>query len=108
MFEMELAGKDDQIVMIKVVNQGIDSRLEGFTKSSFEWRYIHLEGDELELSLSGRQPLIEQRLHCRIHPDEMSVLLRRLVEIWERENDKSAGALADIIMHTRYEEHERN
>ena len=76
-FEMSLTGLD--IAQVKMaVNQGIDSRLEGFTKSSFEW------GD----------PRNGLRLECKIHPDEMQVLIRRLDEL---ENDHADGLVHSII-----------
>ena len=37
MFTMELSTEDAKHV-IEVVNQGIDARLTGFTRSKFEWQ----------------------------------------------------------------------
>lgn len=64
--------------VVTVVNQGIDSRLTGFTKSEFNWS--------------------NNRLFCWIHPDEMEVLIRRLLEL-ETEN---AEMLADNIIYVHY------
>jgi hypothetical protein len=80
-FEMSLVGLDISSTKM-AVNQGIDSRLEGFTRSTFEW------GD-------GRNGL---RLECKVHPDEMQVLIRRLVEL---DND-NADSLADSIVSVYY------
>lgn len=65
-------GTEDHKIFSNVINQGIDSRLEGFTKSEF--------------SQDGN------RIHCDFHEDEISILLRRLGELelpesdlWERD-----------------------
>ena len=47
----------------KIVNQGIDSHLEAFTRSKFDYK-------------TGK---------CLIHPEEMKTLLRRLDEIGDEE-----------------------
>lgn len=71
-FEMELRGADRKMG-IDVVNQGIDSHLEGFTQSSF--------------SDDGRT------LFAKVHPDEVSIFIRRLREY----EDEDADLLADDI-----------
>jgi len=61
MFDMALNYHDARIIK-DIVNQGIDSRLEGFTKSTFKW--------------SSR----ELKLYCNIDDSEMQILIRRLLE----------------------------
>lgn len=80
-FPMELVGDDAQAV-IQCVNRGIDSRLTAFTRSTFEW------GDN-------------GKLHCRIHPDEVEVLLRRLNDLGDK-GDENADSLADGIVYVEY------
>lgn len=72
MFNMSLVGKDRKNG-IKVVNQGIDSRLEGFTRSRF--------------SDDGR------RMECDVSEEELQIFVRRLLELDKEE----AGMLADDI-----------
>jgi hypothetical protein len=57
-YSMEIKNQDEWDVLVEVVNQGIDSHLEGFTSSVFD-------------SSTGK---------CNIAPEEMKVLLRRLYE----------------------------
>lgn len=76
-FEMSMIGEDRQ-TLAKVINQGIDSRLEAFTKSEFR--------------------ISNSRLFCWIHESELSILLRRLLEL---END-AAELLADDIVIVQY------
>jgi len=73
MFNMSLVGAA-RASATQAVNQGIDARLEGFTKSSF-----HDNG---------------RRLECKVHDDELQILIRRLLEIGTDE----AGELADDIV----------
>jgi hypothetical protein len=102
-FPMELVGDDAQAV-IQCVNQGIDSRLTAFTRSTFEWR-IHSMGDchfsleEWQLHHKGNYGI--EKLHCRIHPDEMEVLLRRLNDLGD-EGNEYADSLADSIVYVEY------
>jgi hypothetical protein len=81
MFDMSLTFGDIAI-MRRVVNRGIDSKLEGFTKSTFGWN-----------DSSG-----VQRLECEIHPNEMTILLRRLLE----DETEEAELLADNIVYIEY------
>ena len=81
-FDMSLTFDDIKIVK-EVVNQGIDSRLEGFVKSIF----LHEVVDSVI------------RLQCKIHPDEMSILLRRLEEL----ETEQAEMLADDITTIQYD-----
>jgi hypothetical protein len=81
MFEMSLT-YDDITSVRNVVNIGIDSRLEGFTKSSFEWNHNEFV----------------TRLDCQIHPSEMQILIRRLLE----DGSGNAEMLADSIVYVEY------
>ena len=76
-FPMSLVGKAREDV-IQAVNQGIDSRLTGFTRSTFE---------------HNQTPYV-LRLECKIHLLEMEVLIRRLHQLWIFGNEE-AGQLAD-------------
>lgn len=65
---------DDHKIFDQIINQGIDSRLEGFTKSKFH---------EIDFGI-----------YCDFHIDELNILLRRLEEL----NDPEADLwLHDII-----------
>ena len=65
--------------LVEAVNQGIDSRLEGFTASVFD-------------SSTGK---------CMIAPDEMKVLLRRL---YESGSEESWSLRTDILSTLNIEE----
>ena len=54
---------EDSDLFISVINQGIDARLEAFTKSKFRRE--------------------DGRLYLSFHPDEVPLLLRRLCETYE-------------------------
>lgn len=82
MFDMSLVTEDAKIVK-RIVNIGIDSRLEGFIKSSFK-----LVVDEF----------FGPRLQCLIHSSEMQVLIRRLLE----DSTEEAEMLADDIVMVEY------
>lgn len=66
--------------IVQAVNQGIDSRLEGFTRSNFQWDN-------------------ENRLCCNIHPSELQILIRRLLE----SDDETAESIADDIVYVMYD-----
>jgi hypothetical protein len=81
-FNMSL-GFDDYEIVEHIVNQGIDSRLEGFTKSVFYWEIV-----------SGIQ-----RLECKINSSEMQILIRRLLE----DGGEDGEMLADDIVRIHYD-----
>ena len=81
-FDMSLVFDDYEIVE-HIVNQGIDSRLEGFANSFFDWEIV-----------SGIQ-----RLECKIHSSEMQILIRRLLE----DGGEDAEMLADDIVRVHYD-----
>jgi len=89
MFTMELNTEDAKHV-IEAVNQGIDSRLTGFTKSTFEWV-------DHGFPFKGGWAA-NPKLHCAIDESEMEVLLRRLLELGTEE----AEMLADDIAYVHY------
>ena len=84
MFDMSLIPEDAEMVEA-AVNIGIDSRLEGFTKSKFAIQTNH-EGALV-------------RLDCQIHLSEMQILIRRLLE----SGDIHAEMLADDIVFVEYD-----
>jgi len=81
MFDMSLTF-DDFDAVERAVNLGIDSRLEGFTRSKFEVENVHGVN----------------RLQCQIHPDEMQILIRRLLESGDCHDED----LADNIVYIEY------
>ena len=75
----------DARLFISVVNEGIDARLEAFTKSKFRRE--------------------DGRLYLSFHPDEVPLLLRRLCETYEAmaaddpyENEHVGLWIEDIMM----------
>lgn len=77
-YTMELVGKDKQVV-IKAVNQGIDSCLEAC--------YISERGDSY---------VDHGKLHCTVSSESLPVLVRRLME----SGDETAENLASSICYT--------
>lgn len=71
-------GSADEALFILVVNQGIDARLEGFTQSKF--------------TDNGRRVILN------FHERELTVLLRRMLELEADEADQ----WADDIVLVRY------
>lgn len=80
-YEMDLVDSDRALVT-KVVNRGIDAYLQAITQSTFE-----LYDDKF----SGT------RLKCTIRGKDMGVLLRRLLELEEKQADLLAQAIAFTI-----------
>lgn len=73
----------DFILLERIINQGIDSYLEGFTKSSFKSSI--------------------NRLYCYFHDSEMSILLRRLSELSnEEESSYDVDSLITSIIYSYY------
>jgi len=81
MFDMSLTF-DDFDAVERAVNQGIDSRLEGFTRSSFEVENV----------------MGVWRLQCQVHEYELQILIRRLLE----DGDLHSELLADDIVYIQY------
>ena len=73
-YPMHIKSQLEWDVIAKAINQGIDSHLEGFTRSTFDSR-------------TGK---------CLIHPEEMTTFLRRLYE----SDDDEAWSLRGSILET--------
>lgn len=112
-FDMKLVGEAADCALA-VTNIGIDSRLEGFTKSSFEWR-VRLGWDKTvtrqeyfekygHIPFEDRPPAFAEELYCLIHPDELQILIRRLCELKEGEDWEEAGMLAEDIVNAQWRE----
>lgn len=80
------AGSADAKLFIQVVNQGIDSHMEAFTKSLFNW--------------------VDNRLVADVHESEIPILLRRLREVADAEENENAALLAGDIESVLREEKE--
>lgn len=111
-FRMHLVG-DEISVMAEIVNAGVDSRLEAFTRSTFEFYYHTTKGAEIldtrwihdyDYELHGS--VIATKLHCDIHPDEWQVLLRRLDELSDSDSELAdeAYSLLSSLIWVQYEE----
>lgn len=72
-------GTADYKPIIAVINQGIDSRLEGFTKSIF--------------TVNG------SRLTAAFDPGEVQILMRRLWELAENGDESAYDWEDDILEH---------
>jgi hypothetical protein len=73
-------GTSDFRLMESIINQGIDSRLEGFTKSTFE-----------------RVEKFSVRWNLTIHPEEVQIFMRRLWELAESGNENAYDWEDDIL-----------
>lgn len=73
-YSMHIKNQNEWSVIAKAVNQGIDSHLEGFSRSTFD-------------NKTG---------NCLIHPEEMTTFLRRLAE----SSDEEAWSLRMDILST--------
>ncbi|MEK6832765.1 MAG: hypothetical protein AABY32_01845 [Nanoarchaeota archaeon] len=78
----------DSAIMVRVVNMGIDSYLEAITESEFKW-------DTKDRGL---------RLYCKISDKDIFIVLRRLNELFENEDDEDAFCLAEDIRQVIEEE----
>lgn len=76
-FTMSLNCRDAAILK-RIVNIGIDARLEAFVQSSFEWR--------------------DNKLICAIGENDFQVLIRRLLE----DGTEEAEQLADDIIYVQF------
>jgi hypothetical protein len=84
-YKMELVGEDREVVT-RLVNQGIDSRLEAITKSTFSVGERRLA--------DGR--VTQRYLGSTVHNDDMMVLLRRMSE----DDSETASSLRMSILFT--------
>ena len=79
--ETPINSSDDQL-FTKVVNMGIDSHLEGFTKSKFGVRNYESIG---------------KRAYFNFHKSEKPILLRRLQELYDESGDENILSWIDNI-----------
>ena len=93
-YTMSLTDTDEIRAVIAAVNQGIDSHLEAC--------YCPGRGDSYELGTRTAGKLVLCRtLECRVSPESLTVLLRRLYELDTDEDIAEAGmSLADAILLT--------
>ncbi len=86
---MSLVGEDRQVI-IAAVNQGIDSHLEAC--------FVPARGDNFRLRTPPgiRSKISGPRLECRVSPESLPVLVRRLLE----SDDERAVSLASSICET--------
>ena len=83
-FEISVSTMTDDFELFKkVINMGIDARLEAFTKSNFCVKAKSIGG----------------RLYLNINESEMQILIRRLLEI----NTENSEQWADDIIEAYYE-----
>lgn len=109
-FPIQLVGADADAV-VAAVGKGIDSHLEAFCQSTFEW-YIHTVKNEIKFKeYVGNEKRFGQaivaKLHCLIAASEIPLLIRRLVEISEDDRvpeaiSEAAMTLADDIVEIYY------
>jgi len=79
-FEISVyVGSDDYKIFKDIIDQGIDSHLEGFTKSKFDYKPN------------------EHRYYLNFHKSELDILLRRLQEMWEASEDDNVYQWIDDI-----------
>lgn len=76
MYRMELVQPDADLIR-NVVNQGIDAHLHAVINSTFEVR--------------------QNRLVCDIDPNDLGVIIRRLLETDEEQSEMLAGAICDTL-----------
>ena len=88
-YPMSLVG-DDRHAVIAAVNQGIDAHLEAC--------FVPARGDRFRMQtpLGIRGRISGPRLECRVSPQSLPVLLRRLLE----SGDETAESLASGICQT--------
>jgi hypothetical protein len=104
-FHMRLTYAEGKLLADKIVNQGIDARLTAFTRSKFEWAHSTLNPYEERVPATKIAPgatVFATFLYCEIHPDEMEVLIRRLVEHvdwddWEWDTEAENYPLEDLL-----------
>jgi len=77
-------GSEDMELFTDIINQGIDARLEGFTKSKFYQ--------------------IHDRYHFEFNDDEVQILLRRMWEVLDKQDysNDTLNTWIDDILYTYY------
>jgi len=98
---MEISELDENDVKIikAMASRGIDSRLEAFCLSTFQWRYHQIDGTILKPEqVKDGDEVFSVRLHCNIHPDEMQVFMRRLSEYEASAKDEDLREASYLLM----------
>jgi len=89
-YSMSLVG-EDQPTVITTVNQGIDSHLEAC--------YVPARGDSFRLrtppGIRGR--ISGPRLECRVSPQSLPVLIRRLMESGDEQAESLASSMCQTL-----------
>lgn len=88
-FPMELPSSSDEVAIVQsILAIVIDARLTAFTQSEFHW-CVHLFNGQVVPVQSYSNEMGDgfAKLHCNIHPDDMEVLIRRLDEYSEDDNN---------------------
>jgi hypothetical protein len=80
-YPMTLKGNDKYLIAA-VVDQGIDSHLQGITESSFTWVRDRFCGKILE---------------CEVSYKDLSIILRRLIEVGSEAADMLAQDIATTL-----------
>jgi hypothetical protein len=104
-FPMRLTYTEGMLLITKILNQGIDSRLTALFRSKFEWGYSTLNPYRERVKLAEIEPgstVFATFLYCEIHPEEMEVLIRRLAEHvdsdeWEWDTERENYPLEDLL-----------
>jgi hypothetical protein len=104
-FPMRLTYTEGMLLITKILSQGIDSRLTALFRSKFEWGYSTFNPYRERVKLDEIEPgatVFATFLYCEIHPEEMEVLIRRLVEHvdsdeWEWDTERENYPLEDLL-----------
>ena len=84
-YPMELTG-DDALLVESIVNQGIDGHLEACFLQDLD-QYVWA-------TTFSTQKLVVRKLDCRVSPQSLPVLLRRLWEVGLKDEPEAANAEA--------------
>jgi hypothetical protein len=89
-YAMSLVGEDRQKV-ITAINQGIDSRLEAC--------FVPSRGDSFQLRtpVGIRGKISGARLECKVSPQSLPVLVRRLMESGDLEAESLASSICQTL-----------
>lgn len=103
-YPCQLVGSNAEL-MVKAVNEGIDSRLRGVTNSWFEQR-VHMANGEVHsldfyraalLRMPGDSGAVATKLHCLIDREDLLTIILRLLDLGE--TDDNAHDLANSIIY---------
>ena len=87
-YRMSLVGEDCQAV-ITAVNQGIDARLEAC--------FVPDRGDRFSFAASGGPKIAVARLECKVSPESLVTLVRRLMESGEAAAESVASGICQTL-----------